>query len=110
MAKPYFQQLKALVDHLALHTAYTAPLEVKHLFSGAALYADGKLCVSLSPSGLAFKLPGNEAEELISAGKALPLKYFDKGHIKKGYAVFAQPDSFGDDALKAYFLKVLGSV
>ncbi len=55
-------------------------LKGRHFFSAAALYTDGKVCVSLSPAGLAFKL--QETAQLIESGHVKLLKYFDKGHVK----------------------------
>ena len=78
---------------------------VKHFFSGAALYINGVICASLSPVGLAIKLPENDVKLLISSGQAKPLKYFPKGHIKKGYVVFNQPHSGKAEKYKKYFLK-----
>lgn len=86
------------------------PIEVKHFFSGAALYVDGTICASWSPQGLAFKLPEQEAESLIAKGKAKPLKYFAKGHIKKGYALFEDPESRDAVTWKKYFLKAVQQV
>jgi hypothetical protein len=51
-----------------------ALLEVKHFFSGAALYVNGAICASCSPAGLAFKLPELYVASLISTGRAKPLK------------------------------------
>ncbi len=66
-------------------------METKHFFSGAALYINDTICVSWSPVGLAFKLPEDKVHKLIGAGKAKELKYFPKGHVKKGYALFENP-------------------
>ncbi|QDU09412.1 TfoX/Sxy family protein [Gimesia aquarii] len=85
-------------------------LEVKDFFSGAALYADGTICASWSPQGLAFKLPEQKAESLIAKGKAKPLKYFPKGHVKKGYALFEDPESRKAVTWKKYFLKAVQQV
>ncbi len=68
------------------------PLEVKHFFSGAALYANEQVCASWSPVGPAFRLAEQESGRLIASGKAKPLRYFAKGHVKKGYALFENPD------------------
>ena len=76
MAKEYFDRLFCLVDELKLENEVSQPIEVKHFFSGAALYASGTICASLSPAGLAFKLPEKEVNDLITRGKAFPLKYF----------------------------------
>ena len=105
MAKPFFEKLLLLVSDRDLENEADSDLEVKHLFSGAALYSDQVICASWSPAGLAFKLPDSEVTELISSGKAQPLKYFAKGHIKKGYAVFEKPELSKQSKWKNYFLK-----
>ena len=92
MAKLYFDKLSKLVENLNIAAVVAAPIEVKHFFSGAALYINETLCVSWSPVGLAFKLFEADTKKLINSGKAIPLKYFPKGHIKKGYALFESPD------------------
>ena len=105
MAKAYFEKLTKLIDELNLEHEIVLGLEVKHFFSGAALYANGTICASWSPVGLAFKLPDQEVESLISRGIAKPLKYFPNGHIKKGYALFENPDDNEADQWKKYFVK-----
>ena len=87
MAKEYFEKLSKLIEDMGLESEISSSIEVKHFFSGAALYIGGKICASLSPVGLAFKLPENEVEELISSGNALQLKYFPKGNIKKATSI-----------------------
>ncbi len=86
MAQPFHEQLEQLVQR---HLPAEANLECQHFFSGAAMYAGGVICVSLTPVGLAFKLPEAMCAKLIAAGGAAPLKYFPKAPIKKGYALFA---------------------
>jgi len=54
--------------------------------------------------GLAFKLPDSEVTKLINSGKAKPLKYFPKGHVKKGYALFEKPDITKSEQWKKYFM------
>jgi len=105
MAKEYFNKLIALVDKLKIEEDISMPMEVKHFFSGAALYVNGTICASWSPMGLAFKLPEQEAEDLIAKGKAKPLKYFAKGHVKIGYALFEDPENRKSSTWKKYFLK-----
>ena len=109
MAKVYFKQLSDLVNRLKLSEIATTPIEVKHFFSGAALYANGFICASLSPMGLAFKLSEMEANNLIGSGKAVPLKYFAKGHVKKGYALFESPE-LSSRKWKGYFKKAFKEV
>lgn len=107
MAKQYFEKLSKLVTTLNFEHETNSQLEIKHFFSGAALYSDGQMCASWSPAGLAFKLPDQEANDLIGSGEAIPLKYFPKGHIKSGYALFENPADFEDAHWKPYFLKAV---
>ncbi len=104
MAKEYFAKLSNLLDDLKLEEDVSAPLEIKHFFSGAALYNDGVICASWSPVGLAFKLPEQEISRLIANGQAKPLKYFPKGHVKKGYALFDMLEHTERSVWKRYFL------
>jgi TfoX/Sxy family transcriptional regulator of competence genes len=62
-------------------------LEYKHFFSGAAVYAQGRICMSFTPVGFAIKLPEESRNTLITEQGAKPLRYFAKGPIKKDYVV-----------------------
>src|SRR5213080_2198376 len=78
MAKEYLQKLSALILRLDIEKEVDCRIEVKHLFTGAALYVNKVICASWSTVGLAFKLPEKEVASLISSGKAKPLKYFQR--------------------------------
>ena len=110
MAKEYFDKLSSLLQQINIENEVSLPLEVKHYFSGAALYVNKTICASWSPAGLAFKLPEPEVQELINAGEARPLKYFPKGHIKKGYALFENPDDKNPEQWRRYFITSSGQV
>jgi TfoX/Sxy family transcriptional regulator of competence genes len=105
MAKEYLGKLLDMVKELKVEEEVSLPMEVKHFFSGAALYINGTLAASWSPVGLAFKLPEQEVETLISNGEAKSLKYFAKGYVKKGYALFENPEKEKPSKWKKYFLK-----
>ena len=105
MAKEYFEKLSNLVSDLKLEDEIDYPFEIKHFFSGAALYIGGKIRVSWSPVGLAFKLQESEVNKLIRNGEAKPLKYFPEGNIKKGYALFENPGLSKPGRWKIYFIK-----
>ena len=93
MAKLYFKKLSNLIQQVELEPGRNSKfkLEIKHFFSGAALYVNGKICMSLTPAGFALKLSENKRKKLIQEGKATSLRYFPKGPIKKDYAVLSEP-------------------
>ena len=85
--------LGALTDFLA-GPALTLPNDVdlncRHFFSGAALYVNNNICLTLTPVGLGLKLPAAQRTELLTAGLAVPLRYFPKAPIKQAYALFPE--------------------
>jgi len=103
MAEEYFEKLSTLVNELEIAKETIKPIEIKHFFSGAALYADNKICASWTPAGLAFKLLEQGVQKLIKNGEAKPLKYFPEGHVKKRYALFENPDDKKPKQWKKYF-------
>ena len=105
MARIYLEKLSNLVSDLKIEEEIDAHIETKHFFSGAALYVNGIICASWSPVGLAFKLPKHEITELINSGRAKPLRYFPKGNVKKGYALFENPGLSKPRRWKIYFIK-----
>lgn len=109
MAKVYYTQLNGLVERLKLTEITAGSIEVKHFFSGAALYLNGVMCASISPMGLAFKLSESEVGKLIDSGKAFPLKYFPKGNIKKGYVLFESPELISNK-WNGYFAKAFTEI
>lgn len=88
MAEPYLSRLESLVAQL--WNTDRQDLECRHFFGGAALYSDGKICASLTPVGLAIKLPPLAREEMVSNGLGGPLRYFDGGKIKKDYVLLSK--------------------
>ncbi len=104
MAKEYLEKLSHLIFELNIEDEVSLPMETKHFFSGAALYVNKVLCVSWSPVGLAFKLPEFEIEKLKKSGQAKSLRYFPKGHVKKGYALFENPCIENQNQWKQYFI------
>ena len=87
MAKEYLQQLTALMRQSTSGRFKGVKLECKYFFSGAAGYANGRICISLTPVGLAIKLPEESRNILMNEKGAKYLQYFPKGHIKKDYIV-----------------------
>jgi len=86
VAEQYLERLSALIEKAASGKIKNS-LECKHFFSGAAVYAKGRICMSLTPVGFAIKLPEESRNTLSKEQGAKPLRYFPKGPIKKDYVV-----------------------
>ena len=87
MAQKYLERLTALMREATSGKFKGIKLEYKHFFSGAALYANGKICISLTPVGCAIKLPEESQNVLLKQKGAKRLRYFPEGPIKKDYVV-----------------------
>lgn len=86
MATEYLEQLTDLLQKATPEKNKDVKLECKHFFSGAAVYANGRICISLTPAGFALKLPEEARDTLLKKG-AKHLRYFPNGPIKKDYVV-----------------------
>lgn len=93
MAQPYFDDLTKLISNIDLTQS---ELTCKHFFSGAAFYLNQQICGSLTPMGLAFKLPQSRCEDLISERKAIQLQYFENSPTKQSYVLFPDYDDLSD--------------
>jgi len=89
MADPYRERLATMLRVAGLNKARGLRLECKHFFSGAALYASGTICASLTPVGFAVKLPEESRAALLRQRRGRPLRYFRGGPIKKEYVVLS---------------------
>ena len=103
MAEPYLERLSQMVERLELPRTPGVSLEPRHFFSGAALYANAKILASLSPRGLAVKLPADNREKLISEGKGSEFRFFASGPIKREYVVLSESIIQDDEALVEIF-------
>lgn len=90
MAQAYYEKMSALVERATSSRFKNVTLEVKHFFSGAALYANGKICMSWTPAGFAMKLPKAHRDKLIQKRGVKRLRYFPKGPTKKEYLILPQ--------------------
>ena len=104
MAQPYLHQLEELV---ARELPDVPGLECKHFFSGAALYSNTKICASLTTAGFAFKLPQHRCAALIEAGKACPLRYFEKSPVKRDYVLFPNATNLDKAVILSYLKECL---
>ena len=89
MAKVYLDRLKTLFKNVALTELDKLHLEFKHFFSGAAVYANGKICITLTPAGFAIKLSRSDIETLLESKGNKRLRYFPNSPIKKDYVVLS---------------------
>lgn len=90
MAQEYLERLSALIGRLKSGSLKSVKLECKHFFSGAAVYAEGRICMSWTPVGFAIKLPETSRNTLVNQQGAKYLRYFPKGPIKKDYVVLPE--------------------
>ena len=87
MANDYREKLSAILKQAAAGRFKGVDLECKYFFSGAAVFADGRICLSLTPVGFAIKVPEKSREILLKKRGTKTLRYFPKGPIKKDYVV-----------------------
>ncbi|MBI3373040.1 MAG: TfoX/Sxy family protein [Betaproteobacteria bacterium] len=89
MAAPYLERLATMLREVGPKTSCGVRLQCKHFFSGAALYANGTICASLTPVGFAVKLSQESRAGLLRERQGKPLRYFERGPIKKEYVVLS---------------------
>ena len=99
MAEPYLQNLRDILDRLAPIAGVRHELTCKHFFAGAAAYTEGRIFMTLTPVGLAVKLPPARRDALLAAG-GKPLRYFSKAPVKKAYVLLPE-ETIGDDQVLA---------
>ncbi len=100
MAQPYFDRLTAKLRESNPSKPRGVLVECKHFFSGAALYANGKIFASLTPAGLAIKLPDRSRSALLRERRGRPLRYFKGGPIKKEYVVLSRGTASDREAVR----------
>lgn len=90
MAEPYLKMLTKMIASFALPAQAEVLLECKHFFSGAALYANGKICASLTPAGFGLKLPEEVRDRLFEDGDGKELRYFEEAPVKREYVLLSK--------------------
>ncbi len=103
MAEPYLSNLTTLLEEVA--PAGVASM-ARHFFSGAAAYtaednARGKIFMTLTPAGLALKLPPDDREMLMSNG-GRELRYFPDGPIKRDYVLMSRAVAENPEDLRTW--------
>ncbi len=102
MAQEYFDRLSDLIAEVTPDMSAAADLEIRHFFSGAAVYANGRICVSLTPAGLAIKLPEPLRVDLLHEKGTRSLRYFPNAPIKKDYVVVSETILGDKDVLRSW--------
>ena len=105
MDKQYLNQLSVFIEQTLVECHADTILECRHFFSGAALYADRRICITFTPVGLVIKLAEKIRQQLFQNKTAVPLRYFPAGPIKKEYALFTHGIVDADEALFYYVKK-----
>ena len=90
MAKGYLEKLSELMTRATAGKFKNVDLECKHFFSGAAVYANGRICMTLTPIGFAVKLLEDSRTALMSDRGAKQLRYLPEGPVKKDYVVLPE--------------------
>lgn len=101
MAEPYLKRLSQIVDRFDRSGTSELVLETRHFFSGAALYANGKICGLFSPTGLALKLPADLRHSMINEKKGEEFRFFAAGPIKREYVLLSESIIADEKVLQA---------
>ncbi len=102
VAEPYLERLITIVREARPAKRPGVRLECKHFFSGAALYANGTICASLTPVGLAVKLSEQSRAAVLRERRGKPLRYFKSGPIKKQYVVLSRATTADRAGVRAF--------
>ena len=108
MATPFLFELREILA-MSNDAEQAGSLECKHFFGGAAAYIGGKIFMTLTPVGLAFKLPDSLCRTLLE-DDAVPLRYFPSAPVKRGYVLFENPDELAESRRAALIAKSISYV
>ncbi len=97
MTQPYFERLSVGLHESHPPKPHGVLVECRHFFSGAALYANGRIFASLTLAGFAIELSERSRSALLRERRGRPLRYFKGGPIKKAYVVLSR-ESASDHA------------
>jgi TfoX N-terminal domain len=109
MAEPYYSTLQQLAKTNKILKSRAANLSCKHFFSGAAAYIENHIFLSISPVGLALKLSDKDCAALFELG-GVPLRYFPKAPLKKGYVVMPMEIVEDDEELNGWIARSIAEI
>ena len=90
MKNKYFKKITKLLKQAHPKLATKHLLEFKNCFGAIAGYVNGHIFISCGKFGVALRLPPETITELFQEEDVSQLRYFQKGHVKKEYAVIPQ--------------------
>ena len=102
MAEPYLERLITIVREARPAKTPGVRLECKHFFSGAALYANGTICASLTPVGFAVKLSEQSRAAVLRERRGKPLRYFKSGPIKRQFVLLSRATADNRAGVRAF--------
>ncbi len=102
MAKEYLEHLSKMMAQIQLQLPDDASLECRHFFSGAAVYVNNRIFLTLTPAGFALKLSEQTRTYLLDQRGAKPLRYFAKSPVKKDYVVLPNASLDNIEALRKW--------
>ncbi len=109
MSREFTAELETLTGGMGNALPAGVAVDCKRFFGGAAAYADGRIFISLTPAGLAVKLPDAEREALMREG-GKPLRYFPEAPVKKAYVVVPENLAANKDLLKPWLVRSVAYV
>ncbi len=86
----HLDRLTRLLEQVRPGLAATHALDFKNVFGAVAGYVNGAIFISSGSFGIALRLPPEILRELLRDDGAQPLRYFEKGHVKKEYVVLPE--------------------
>ena len=87
MTNDDLERLTRLLKQARPGLASTHALGFKNVFGAVAGYVNGAIFISSGRFGIALRLPPDALQKLRKEEGVQPLRYFEKGHVKKEYAV-----------------------
>ena len=83
----HLDRLTRLLEQVRSGLASTHALGFKNVFGAVAGYVNGAIFISSGRFGIALRLPPDTLQSLRREDGVQPLRYFEKGRVKKEYAV-----------------------
>ena len=90
MKNAYLDEVTELLKQISPKLAVKYRLEFKHCFGAIAGYVNGQIFILYGKFGVALKLPTEILTTLFKDKAVGHLQYFQKGYVKKEYAVLSK--------------------